>query len=268
MASMDGKGGNPPSHRQGESIAGVNFKVIGFDPVFTDESILEPATDQRETGGCVGANAQVDLAARGCRDREIEGVQGDFTIGVDGAGITQTEDVFRFLEGFFDAEGVKEAMIFLEGSLQADNGEFTGSAVDALGVVGVDFLVKDFSSFTNFCDSFSRANAHQMVLQPPIGTFDLALGLGRKRVSHINAQIGEHRLPLHGCGRFGLLGLLPHGVAPFDEPENRMIIDVVAMRTTMLSGDVFHGADVGETTFLTPEITVKQTPAVIINARN
>lgn len=195
-------------------------------------------------------------------------MQGDFSIRANDAGIAEAEDIFRFLERPFDAEGMEEASVFFEGSLQAEDGEFAGGAVDAFGVVGVDLAIEDFPGFLDFLDPFSGTDANQMVLKPPIGTFNLALGLRGERIGDIDTQIRKYCLPLHCCRLFGLLSLAPHRIPPFDEPEDGVVIDIILVGTSVSSRYVFYRADMGKTAFLAPQITVKQTPAVIVDARN
>jgi len=75
-------------------------------------------------------------------------------------------------------------------------------------------------------DPFQGAGAHNPVLHPAIGTLDLALGLRRQGVDHLDPQELHDLLPL-GIGLVGLQHMLaPQAVPPLDEAENAQGVDV------------------------------------------
>jgi len=60
--------------------------------------------------------------------------------------------------------------------------------MDLVEIVTLDFVIKERSSGTNVSNILSHAGSDQAILDPPIGPFDLALGLGREGIGHLEPQ--------------------------------------------------------------------------------
>jgi hypothetical protein len=56
-------------------------------------------------------------------------------------------------------------------------------------IVALDFATKERSSGANVSDILSHAGSDQSILNPPIGPFDLALGLGREGIGHLQIPL-------------------------------------------------------------------------------
>jgi hypothetical protein len=100
------------------------FKVRVFNSLDIDELTFAPASNFRKFGGG-GVNAQVDYFTRsGMIELELEVVDRDSSIRVDGSVHPKAEDIFdRFIRGF-DLKGSKERPFFSESLLEAEIGDF------------------------------------------------------------------------------------------------------------------------------------------------
>ena len=63
-------------------------------------------------------------------------------------------------------------------------------------VVALDFATQKGLSETNVSDVLSHAGSNQAILDPAIGPFDLALGLRREGIGHLDAAIVQDLFPL------------------------------------------------------------------------
>ena len=109
-------------------------------------------------------------------------------------------------------------------------------------IVALDFATEERSSGANVSDILAHAGSDQAILNPPIGPFDLALGLGREGIGHLDATIVQDLFPL-GINLVGeTMVLTPQGVASLDESKDGMGVNVIRQRTTVFKD---RGLDLG-----------------------
>lgn len=140
--------------------------------------------------------------------------------------------------------------------------------MDLVVVILMDFLEKDLLGGFNICDVFSDTGSNQMVLEPTIRSFDLALGLGRKSMGNFDLTVLQHLLPLWGSLIGQKVVLSPDGVSPLDKSEDGMRIDIVGERKAIAKDDGLEGLDVSPTCLFLDQGGVKDEPAVIVQRRN
>jgi hypothetical protein len=119
------------------------------------------------------------------------------------------------------------------------------------------------------CGRSDPASSHRAWLrQGPRTRLDLALGLRRKSVDHLDTQDLHDLLPLG----FGLIGLenvfAPQAVTSLDEAEDAQRVDVVAQRDCMGFYEGLGGLDVVPGRFDGEEVGKKQLAAVVIDGRD
>jgi hypothetical protein len=129
--------------------------------------------------------------------------------------------------------------------LESPIGDFLGRGVKLLMVISVEFMIKNPLSLFNLFDVFSDTGADESVLEPTIGSFDFAPGLGRKGVNNLDVAILQDLFPLRG----GLIGeevvFIPEGVSSPDKSKDRVRIDIVGVRESILEDDGLEGQDMG-----------------------
>jgi hypothetical protein len=129
--------------------------------------------------------------------------------------------------------------------LESPIGDFLGRGVKLLVVISVEFKIKDPLSLFDLFDVFSDTGADESVLEPTIGSFDFASGLGRKGVNDLDIAILKDLFPLRG----GLVGqemvFIPEGISSPDESEDRVRIDIVGVRESILKDEGLEGQDMG-----------------------
>jgi hypothetical protein len=129
--------------------------------------------------------------------------------------------------------------------LESPIGDFLGRGVKLLVVISVEFKIKDPLSLFDLFDVFSDTGADESVLEPTIGSFDFASGLGREGVNDLDIAILKDLFPLRG----GLVGqemvFIPEGISSPDESEDRVRIDIVGVRESILKDEGLEGQDMG-----------------------
>ena len=176
---------------------------------------------------------------------ELEVVERDSSVRINGSVPSEAKDILHRLIRGFDREFSEERLILFEGSLESQIGDFLGSGVKLLVVISVEFMIKNPLGLFDFFDLFSDTGADASVLEPTIGSFDFASGLGRKGVNDLDVAILEDLFPLRG----GLIGeevvFIPEGVSSADKSKDRVRIDIVGVRESILKDDGLEGQDMG-----------------------
>ena len=111
------------------------------------------------------------------------------SIGVYGSIHSEAEDIFHGLEGGSDFEFSKERLFVLQSSLKTKIGNLLSGGVNLTVVISVDLLSKDLLGRSDVSDIFSDTGSNQVVLEPTIRSFDLALGLGRKSMGDFDIAV-------------------------------------------------------------------------------
>ena len=132
-------------------------------------------------------------------DLQLEVVDGDSSIRINGSVHSKAEDIFYRLIRRFDLKCSEEGLFFFESFLKPQVGDFLGGRVDLAVVISVKFMVKNPLSLFDLFDVFSDTGTDEPVLEPAIRSFHLALGLGRKGVNDLDIAVLEDLFPLGGC---------------------------------------------------------------------
>ena len=111
-------------------------------------------------------------------DFELEVVERDSSVRIDGSVHSEAKDILHRLIRGFDCEFSEERLLFLEGPLEPLVGDFLGSGVKLLVVISVEFKIKNPLSLFDLFDVLSDTGTDQPVLEPTVGSFDFASGLG------------------------------------------------------------------------------------------
>jgi hypothetical protein len=168
------------------------------------------------------------------------------------------------LEGGSDFKFSKERLFFLEGSLESEVGDFLGSRVDLSVVISMEFLVKELLGVLDFGHVFADTSSDQSVLEPTVGSFDLASGLRGKGVDDFYIAVLEDLFPLRG----GFIGqevvLIPEGVPSPDKSEDGVRIDIVSVRESILEDDRLQGQDMGPAGLFVDQNGIEHESAIII----
>jgi hypothetical protein len=109
---------------------------------------------------------------------KLEVVNRDSSIRVNGSIHSKAEDIFDRLERGFDFEFSKERLFLFESSLKSKIRDLLSGGVNLVVVVSSEFLVKDSLSLLDLGDIFSNTGTNEVILEPAIGSLDLASGLG------------------------------------------------------------------------------------------
>lgn len=89
------------------------FEVLGFDLLLADESSPIPEADKRHPCFEIEADAEFDFFMQGnAVNGELQAVERDLPIGIDGSPEPITENVVECLIGFRKYEGAEEALLF------------------------------------------------------------------------------------------------------------------------------------------------------------
>ena len=136
--------------------------------------------------------------------------------------------------------------------------------MNLLVVISVEFVVKNPLGLFDFFDVFSDTGADESVLEPTIGSFDFASGLGRKGVNDLHISILQDLFPLRG----GLIGeevvFIPEGVSSPDKSEDGVRIDIVGVRKPISKNDGLEGQDMGPAGLCLNENGIEHESAIII----
>jgi hypothetical protein len=148
--------------------------------------------------------------------------------------------------------------------LESPIGDFLGRGVKLLVVISVEFKIKNPLGLFDLFDVFSDTGADESVLEPTIGSFDFASGLGRKGVNDLHIAILQDLFPLRG----GLIGeevvFIPEGVSSPDKSEDGVRIDIVGVRKPISKNDGLEGQDMGPAGLCLNENGIEHESAIII----
>jgi hypothetical protein len=176
---------------------------------------------------------------------QLEVVDRDSSVGVNSSVHSKAEDIFDRLIRGFDLKGSEERAFFSESLLEPEIGDFLGGGMNLLVIISVEFLVKNPLGLFDLGDILSDTGSNQAVLEPTIGSFNFASGLGRKGVNDLDVAILQDLFPLRG----GLVGqevvFIPEGVSSPDKSEDRVRIDIVGVRESEAQDDRLEGQDMG-----------------------
>ena len=135
-------------------------------------------------------------------------------------------------------------------------------------IVALDFATKEGLSGTKVSDVVSHAGSDQAILDPAIGSFDLALGLRREGIGHLDATIVQNLFPL-GISLIGnKMMLTPQRVPSLDEPKDGMGVDVIGEWTTILEEDCLKRHDMSPRGLSFQQGSIEDEAAIIIERRN
>jgi hypothetical protein len=136
--------------------------------------------------------------------------------------------------------------------------------VKLLVVISVEFKIKNPLGLFDLFDVFSDTGADESVLEPAIGSFDFASGLGREGVNDFDVAILKDLFPLRG----GFVGeevmFIPEGVSPPDKSKDGVGIDIVGVRKPILKNDGLEGQDMGPTGLCLEQNGIEHESAIII----
>ncbi len=197
-------------------------------------------------------------------DLQLEVVDRDSSIRVDGSVHSEAEDIFgRFIRGF-DLKGSEERAFFFECSLEPQIGDFLCGGMDLLVVISVELIVKNVLGLFDFGDILSHTRSDESVLEPTIRPFNFTSRLGREGVNDLYIAILEDLFPLRG----GFVGqemvFIPESVSSADESEDGVRIDIISVREPVSKDDRLEGQDVGPTGFRLQEGGIEHESAIII----
>jgi hypothetical protein len=197
-------------------------------------------------------------------DLELEIVDRDSSIRVDGSVHSKAEDIFDGLIRGFDLKGSEERTFFFEGFLEPQIGDFLCGGMDLLVIIPVEFVVKNPLGLFDLGDILSDTGSDESILEPTIGSFNLTSGLGRKGVNDLHIAILQNLLPLRG----GFIGeevvFIPERVSSPDKSEDRVRIDIVGIRESISKDDGLEGQDMGPTGLCLNENGIEHESAIII----
>ena len=170
-------------------------------------------------------------------DLQLEVVDGDSSIRVDGSVHSKAEDIFDRLIRGFDLKWSEERTFFSESLLEPQIGDFLCGGMDLLVIIPVEFVVKNPLGLFDLGDILSGTGSDESILEPPIGSFNLTSGLGRKGVNDLHVAILQNLFPLRG----GLIGeevvFIPEVVSSPDKSEDRVRIDIIGVRKPISKDD-------------------------------
>ncbi len=154
------------------------FEIGVFNSLGIDEFSFTPESDFRNFNSR-GVDPQIDCFAwSGMVDLQLEVVDRDSSVRVNGSVDSKAEDIFdRFIRGF-DLKGSEERPFFSESLLEPEIGDFLGGGMDLLMIISVEFMVKNPLGLFDFGDILSDTGSDESILKPTIRSFNLASGLG------------------------------------------------------------------------------------------
>ena len=188
----------------------------------------------------------------------------DSSIRVDGSVHSKAEDIFNRLVRGFNLKGSEERAFFFESIMEPEIRDFLGGGMDLLVVISVEFVVKNPLGLFHFGDILSDTSSDESILEPAIGSFDFASGLGREGVNDLDVAILQDLFPLRG----GLIGqevvFIPEGVSSPDKSKDRVRVDIVGVRESILKDDGLEGQDMGPAGFCLEQNGIEHESAIII----
>jgi hypothetical protein len=129
--------------------------------------------------------------------------------------------------------------------LESQIGDFLGRGVKLLVVISVEFKIKNPLGLFDLFDIFSDTGSDESVLEPTIGSFDFASGLGRKGVNDLDVAILQDLLPLRGGLVSQEVVFIPEGISSPDKSEDGVRIDIIGIRKPISKNDGLEGQDMG-----------------------
>ena len=204
-----------------ESLQGVADRV--------HHSVVPPDTDVHDVHRYVGDEVDFDILAEwDIRYFDLMVEERNPPIAVDHPGFSQAKNVLGRRVWVRQEEGAEEAVPCSPGFLEADAGDLLGSGVDLMIVVAIDLLSQDRAGFFKGGDILVDARSDNAVLQPAVGSFDLAFGLGRQGESNIHPKDAHYLSPL-GVDIVCLEDMLaPNAIPSLDEAKHTQGVHVVA----------------------------------------
>ena len=166
-------------------------------------------------------------------DFEWHMIDRDSSASIYGAIHSETEDIFYGLVRRSDFEFSKKRPLLLQRSLETKIRDLLSGGVNLAIIITMNFLVKDFLGMLDFGHIFSDTGSNQVVLEPTIGSFDLAFGLRREGMDDLDIALLQHLFPL-GSRLIGLkVVLIPERVSSPDKAKDRVGIDIISERKSM-----------------------------------
>jgi hypothetical protein len=142
--------------------------------------------------------------------------------------------------------------------------DLLSGGVNLVMVVSLEFLVQDPLSLLDLGDIFSDTGSNEVVLEPAIGSFDLASGLRREGMDDLYIAVFEDLFPLRG----GFIGqevvFIPEGVSSPDKSEDGVRIDIVSVRKSILKDDGLEGQDMGPAGLFVDQNGIEHKSTIII----
>jgi len=197
-------------------------------------------------------------------DLELEVVDRDFSIRVDGSLDSEAEDIFYGLIRGFDLESSEERPFFFEGFLEPQIRDFLSSGMDLLVIISVEFMVKNPLSLFNFGDILSDTGSNESILEPTIGSFHFPLGLRRKGIGDFDITILQDLFPLRGRFIGEQVVFSPEGVPSLDESKDAMGVHIVGVRKSMVEDHGLEGQDMGPAGLLVNQSGIQEESAIVV----
>jgi hypothetical protein len=152
--------------------------------------------------------------------------------------------------------------------LEPEIRDFMRGGVNLMMFISSEFLFEDDLSLLDLGDILSDTGSDEVVLKPAIRSFNLASGLGRKGVNDLHIAILQNLLPLRG----GFIGeevmFVPEGISSPDKSKDRVRIDVVGVRESVLEDEGLEGQDMGPVRFFLDQNGIEHESAIIIYRSN
>jgi hypothetical protein len=194
----------------------------------------------------------------------LEVVDRDSSVRVNSSVHSKAEDIFDRLIRGFDLKGSEERTFFSESLLEPEIGDFLGGGMNLLVIISVEFVVKNPLGLFDLGDILSDTGSNQSVLEPTIGSFDFASGLGRKGVNDLHIAILQDLFPLRGSLVGEEVVFIPEGVSSPDKSEDRVRIDIVGVRKPISKNDGLEGQDMGPAGLCLEQNGIEHESAIII----
>jgi hypothetical protein len=240
------------------------FEIGVFNSLDINQFPFAPESDFGQfDGGRV--DSEIDcLAWGGMVDLQLEVIDRDSSIGINGSVHSKAENIFDRLIRGFDLKCSEERTFFFESLLEPKIGDFLCGGMDLLVIIAIEFMIKNPLGLFDFGDILSDTGSDQSVLEPAIRSFNLPSGLRGKRVNDLYIAILKDLFPL----RDGLIGekvvLIPEGVSSPDKSKDGMRIDIVRVRESIAEDDRLEGQDMGPAGFFLDQNGIEHKSAIII----
>ena len=107
---------------------------------------------------------------------EAQGMEGNSAVGIDRSCEPETEDSIQGLVWFGHDKRPEEHALFPQSVSESRMWDLSGGGVNPFESILGEFPVEHLPCLLDLRDSVSDARAHQVILNPTIGSLDLALG--------------------------------------------------------------------------------------------